>query len=205
MKARLLIILLGLVTSLGLLGGFGISAASAQSTPTPAASASPRSASPLASGDSVPSKVSGSAVQRSGTDPHGHHDGVIHRVPGPDYLACSTLHSWSEGEDVLDIVIFQYNQYTYWCWNGRWVTTHSSWETGTVTTTGEIGGWSYDGVINSHWHCFYADSHACSGNFVESQGKFTDCIIHIGCPTETVEPGINQNVYYNGKWNASFF
>jgi hypothetical protein len=46
MKARLLIILLGLVTSLGLLGGFGISAASAQSTPTPAAPSAQASTAP---------------------------------------------------------------------------------------------------------------------------------------------------------------
>ncbi len=74
---------------------------------------------------------------------------------------------------------------TYFCWNGRIVTYHSTNIQGQATGPGSATGWAYQGTIASGtgWYCYVANGSTvnCSGNEEYAQGNFTDCVLKYGC------------------------
>jgi hypothetical protein len=146
--------------------------------------------------DPLSTVVGSTSLQTSGTDAGGNLDGV--EASG---VSCATLttHNWIK--DIFDITLANYYMYTYWCWNGTKVTTHTTWESGSVTATGSATGWEYDGVVESSFNCYYANSVKCSGNHETSEGKFEACLVKIGC-YDTWYPYDQQYETYNGGWST---
>ncbi len=74
---------------------------------------------------------------------------------------------------------------TYFCWNGKIITTHSTSEKGQATGPGQTIGWSYNGTISGSvgWYCYVANGSStnCSGNEEYAQGSFSQCEIKYGC------------------------
>jgi hypothetical protein len=66
-----------------------------------------------------------------------------------------------------------YKMTTHWCWNGRIVTSHNTYQTYGITTVGSLEGWEYDGET-SGWWCYVASgsTRSCSGNTEWAQGHF---------------------------------
>jgi hypothetical protein len=146
--------------------------------------------------DPASSSETTTSLQVSGADAGGNLDGA-----GASGISCATLttHNWVK--DVVGITLANYYMYTYWCWNGTIVTTHTTWENGSVTGTGSATGWEYEGVIESSFNCYYANSHKCSGNHETSEGKFQACIVKIGCYSSWY-PYDEQYETYNGGWST---
>ena len=94
--------------------------------------------------------------------------------------------------------------HTYFCWNNKTVTSHTTWETGSVTTLGGLEGWTYLGHDATVFHCYtaYGSSRTCSGNYEEDQGNFQECILHYGC-VGSWNPTIQMWENYKGKWYYS--
>ncbi len=147
--------------------------------------------------DPAASDGTDTTLQTSGSDLAGNVDSIS----GASGCNTLTVHAWAK--DALGIVLTNYYMYTYWCWNGSIVTTHTTWERGSVTATGSATGWSYNGVKESSFNCYYANSRTCSGNHETSEGNFQACIIKIGCYSSWY-PYINEYETYNGGWHYSY-
>jgi hypothetical protein len=95
---------------------------------------------------------------------------------------CVTTHNDAYIQDAIHVHLASFNQSTYWCWNRYIVTYHSTSYTGSVTTTGSIGGWEYKpGDLQTSFHCYEVkgSTRLCSGNYEEGQGSFQACIYNI--------------------------
>jgi hypothetical protein len=186
------------------LAGGVLSAGTANASTQPVTTALTASHSTLASTTSSttedPWATSGtdSGVQTSGTDSGGNLDGA---QSASTYCYTYTVHAWIN--DVFGIRLANYWMHTYFCYNYTKVTYHSTWENGSVTTTGSATGWSYDGVVESSFNCYYANSYACSGNHETSQGKFEACLLKIGCYSSWY-PYIQEWEWYNGGARYSY-
>lgn len=90
---------------------------------------------------------------------------------------------------------------TYFCWNGKIVTYHSTRVNGQATGPGQAIGWSYNGTIDSSsgWYCYVAgaSSTICSGNEEYAQGSFSQCEVKYGC-IATWQPYIAEWEQYRG-------
>jgi hypothetical protein len=161
-----------------------------------AATAAPATGPTPGSEDPATSSVITTSLQTSGADAGGNEDGTV-----ASGISCATLttHNWIK--DIFDITLANYYMYTYWCWNGSIVTTHTTWESGSVTGTGSATGWEYEGVIESSFNCYYANSNRCSGNHETSEGKFQACIVKVGCYSSWY-PYDQQYETYNGGWST---
>jgi hypothetical protein len=74
---------------------------------------------------------------------------------------------------------------TYFCWNGKIVTYHSTSQNGQATGPGQAIGWSYSGTVDGSvgWYCYVAgySSTNCSGNEEYAEGNFSQCVLKYGC------------------------
>ena len=174
--------------------------ASASTTPGTALTAAAVTAATVTPGteDATAGDSLTTSLQTSGTDLAGNSD-----VISAAGVSCATLTVHAYNWDVVGIHLANYYMYTYWCWNGAKVTSHTTWENGSVTTTGAATGWEYEGVIESSFNCYYANSNKCSGNHETSEGKFQACIIKIGCYSSWY-PYIQEFETYNGGWSYSY-
>jgi len=170
--------------------------AAASATGRMAATAASTTGPTPGSEDPAASSVTTTSLQTSGTDVGGNEDGAAESG-----ISCATLttHNWTK--DVFDITLANYYMYTYWCWNGSKVTSHTTWENGSVTGTGSATGWEYEGVIESSFNCYYANSNKCSGNHETSEGKFQACLVKVGCYSSWY-PYDQQYETYNGRWST---
>jgi hypothetical protein len=114
---------------------------------------------------------------------------------------CKTAWVSVSYKDIFRIVLFWYKMTTFWCYNGRTVTTHSTSENAAVTGTGSATGWSYHGVIERSFHCYVASGSTrnCSGNFEDSQGSFQACLVKVGCYASK-QPYFHEEENYRGQF-----
>lgn len=84
--------------------------------------------------------------------------------------SCETVYVWDRLTDALGIQLAKFQINTYYCWNGSIVTSHSTWETN--SSNGTLG-WSYKGLLQNQFHCYYANDNKCSGNYEQLQGNFS--------------------------------
>lgn len=129
-------------------------------------------------------------------------------VPAPDNTAgdpcvTDTYTRYLIDEATQQEVVY-FAMHTYWCWDNKTVTSHTTWETGGVTTLGGMEGWTYQGHDATLFHCYaaYGSSRTCSGNYEEDQGNFQECILRVGC-VGTWNPTIQMWENYQGKWYYS--
>ena len=71
-------------------------------------------------------------------------------------------------------ILAWFQQSTYWCYNGKTVTSHKTTYRAGVTASGTLAGLSYTGIVagTEGWHCYVAaGSHVnCSGNTEYAEG-----------------------------------
>lgn len=104
----------------------------------------------------------------------------------------------------LYMILWQYFQHTYFCWDYVTVTNHVTSEDIYMNPLASVAGWGFKGVISSEFNCFYANGSTrwCSANHEHSQGEFDYCVLKIGC-LASVYPWADQREYYNGASGAN--
>jgi hypothetical protein len=122
-------------------------------------------------------------------------------APSPDGTYCRTGWEQKNGEDSVGIILVWYKMTTYFCYNYATVTSHSTNVSGGTTTTGGIGGWSYQGTPDGiNFHCYVAagSTRNCSGNQEEAQGQFHAC--QAGYCYANWSPTITESENYHGTF-----
>jgi hypothetical protein len=98
---------------------------------------------------------------------------------GSKEVCCQTQWHEKDAADSVSVILAWYRMTTYYCWNFKTVTYHSTSVTAGITTTGAAGGWQYDGTPDGiHFHCYVASGSTrnCSGNQEQAQGQFKACL-----------------------------
>jgi hypothetical protein len=131
-------------------------------------------------------------------------DGVL-QEPAPEpaalVLIAITYNAWIK--DAVGITLANYWMYTYYCFDYNTVTYHDTWATGSVTTTGGIGGWQYDGYNGRWFNCYDArGTVGCSGNHEATQGIFKACQYNV-CYS-TWYPYVQEWETYKGTFSFSY-
>jgi hypothetical protein len=86
----------------------------------------------------------------------------------PLAVSCQTIYASDTDSDVLGITLAKFQMNTYYCWNDEIVTYHQTWQTNSTNL-----GWSYKGLLDNTFFCYYANSNSCSGNYEQMQGNFS--------------------------------
>jgi hypothetical protein len=118
------------------------------------------------------------------------------RTPGCDTITESATY------DTTGIVMWGYHQHTTYCWNDVKVTSHDTWETATLTESGQVLGWAYTGKVSTTFECFTGgDGVSCSGNYEFSEGEFS---WDVGVHDFHVYPTITQWERYAGGYSQEY-
>lgn len=87
-------------------------------------------------------------------------------------------------------ILAWFEQTTYWCYNGKIVTSHKTHYTAGVTASGTLAGLTFEGIVSGSegWNCYRAagSSRACSGNTEYAEGWFQSCVPHVNCESSYV-------------------
>jgi hypothetical protein len=121
----------------------------------------------------------------------------VARAASPNFGAstyCQTIYDNDTLTDALGITLAKFQMNTYYCWNYSIVTYHSTWETDSANGT---LGWSYKGLLQNHFHCYYANSNKCSGNYEQMQGNFS------GPFGQSWQPTCYLEEIYNGNFSGN--
>lgn len=106
--------------------------------------------------------------------------------------------------NIFNIRLASFKLNKYWEYNySRDTSAPAPWVNASVTGTGAATGWEYKGIIGQTDYYYSWNGVWHGGHKSYRQGKFTTCIIKIGC-WQSKQPWISIYAHYNGSWSYSY-
>lgn len=110
----------------------------------------------------------------------------------PLTVSCQSIWVAETETNVFGTTLAKFQMNTYYCWNDAMVTYHQTWETNSTNL-----GWTYKGLLDNTFFCYYANSNSCSGNYEQMQGNFSSVL------GQDFQPTCWSEEIYNGNFSGN--